>query len=132
MEINKFLERFHFFYDSVIRNVKISFINESVAANIEVIISVRDRDNETLENDRWVNVSIEIDEVVEFNFRESSKESYQVLSNGLHILEAESLLYFDFGFHIDAPNNFKEFKKSNFYVVGKNLTWAVEDYQDFS
>jgi hypothetical protein len=132
MEINKFLERFHLFYDSVIRNVKISFQNKSSATSIEIIISARDRDNVILENAGWVNVFIEIDEVIEFNFCEYSKESYQVLSNGLHIIEAKNFLYFDFGFHIDVPKNFKEFKKSNFYVVGKNLTWTVKDYQDFS
>ena len=130
MKIDKFLERFHFFYDSVIRNVKISFRDESVATNIEIIISARD--NEYLENDSWVNVNLKIDEVVEFNFRENSKESYQVLSNGLHILETENFLYFDFGFHIDAPDNVEEFKKSSFYVVGKNLTLTIQDYQDFS
>lgn len=129
MEINKFLERFNFFYDSVIRDVRISFRNSSSATNIKVIISTRDK--ETLENDGWINVLIEINEVVEFNFRESFKESYQVISNDLHILEYEESVYFDFGFHSNTPKIHEEYKKSNFYVIGKRFDWKVEKYQEY-
>ncbi len=129
MKINKFLERFNFFYDSVIRDIKISFRNDYSATNIVIIISVRDI--ETLENDGWVNVKLAISEVEEFHFRENSKESHQVLSNGLHILESEYLFYFDFGFHIEMPESIKEFKESKFYVVGKHFNWKVELHEDF-
>ena len=128
MKINKFLERFNFFYDSVIRDVKISFRSDSSATNIVIIISTRDI--ETLENDGWVNVKLEINEVEGFDFRENSKESYQLLSNGLHILESDCLFYFDFGFHIDMPKSFKEMKKSKFCVVGKSFDWEVETYRE--
>jgi len=130
MKTNKFLERFNFFYGSVIRDVKISFRNPSFATNVKIIISTRDK--ETSESGSWVNVSVEIDKVTEFNFRETSKESYQVLSNGLHILESEGLFYFDFGFHADAPKSSEEFKESNFYIVGQSLNWKSEPYQEFS
>ena len=129
MEIDKFLERFNFFYDSIIRDVKISFRNSSFSTNIKIIISAKD--NESSQNNGWVNVNIEIDKVTEFNFRESAKESYQVLSSGLHILELTGLFYFDFGFYVDAPQKSEEFKESNFYIVGQNLSWKVELYQEF-
>ena len=129
MKINNFLERFNFFYDSIIRDVEIRFRNSSFPAKIKVIISTRDK--ETKKNEGWVDVKIEITEAVEFNFRESSKESYQVISNGLHIMESDALVYFDFGFHTDVSESPKEFRKSNFYIIGKSFDWAVEDYKNF-
>ena len=112
MEINNFLKQFNFFYDSVIRRVGISFRNGDFTTNVEVIISTRD--SKTVENDSWVNVAIKISEVTEFNFRESSKESYQIISDGLHILESEKSVYFDFGFYSDAPKNSEEIQEIKF------------------
>lgn len=128
METDKFLERFNFFYDSVIRSVRVWFRNENSSTKLSITISTRDK--ESYADGGWVNVNIEISEVTEFNIAESSRESYQVISDGLHILQSEDLLFFDFGFHTDTPEVSEEFKKSKFYVVGKNLTWIVQAYQE--
>ncbi len=125
MEVSNFLDRFYFFCDSVIRNIEVSFRNITSPTIIKVIISVRDK--QATKNDDWVNVEIKISEVIEFNLQESFKESYQVISHGLHILESDERIYFDFGFHIDPPNISEEFKESNFYVVGKQFDYKVEN-----
>lgn len=120
-ELDKFLKRFCFFYDAVIREVNVSFRSSSSPTKAEFSLSARDES--FLANNHWVNIN------VEFSFQENDKKSCQVLSNGLHILYEEGLLYFDFGFFTDKPNSY-EFKESGFYVIGKGFEWTIEDYRE--
>jgi hypothetical protein len=126
LEVQKFKERFCSFYDSIIRAVTVEFRNVKSVAKVTVTLSARDL--ETDSNDNWVNVTIKVSGVSELAFYESPKESYQVLSNGLHILNFENLMCFDFGYHIDEPNNIAEFRESKFYVIGEEFEWIISNY----
>lgn len=128
MEISEFLERFCFFDDAVIREIDINFRNALHLTKVRIVLSARDKTYPL--NDHWVNVVIEIEDVINFTFLETDKISYQVLSNGLHIGKAGELISFDFGFFIDAPENFIEYKDSKFYVVGKKFKWSTTEYQE--
>lgn len=122
-EISRFLNRFYYFDDSVIRNIFIQFGHK-------VTLTLSTKDAEEPLNNGWVNVILEINDVTEFSFQESSKESYQVLSNNLHITFSNGLYFLDFGYFIDKPKDLPEYKKSKFYLVGKTLSWKVTDYQE--
>lgn len=126
---NDLLERFYNFYDAVVRKISIGYQNSLEEKKIEVILSVRDKQLSFNEDD-WVNVVINILGVTQFAFRENERESYQVLSSGLHILNTEKLLYLDFGYFVDTPEYQDEFVESEFYIVGKTLNWKVIDYQE--
>lgn len=127
-QVDEFLNRFYSFYDSIIRNLNISFRNSLHPTKIEIVISCKDRNLET--DDAWVNVTLEIFDVTEFSFYQSGQEDYQVISNGIHILYLDETYYFDFGYHIDKPDNVYELKESKFYVAGKELKWNVSHYQE--
>lgn len=126
-DIDTFIQRFYSFYDSVIRKIEIKFRNSSQATSVEILISTRDM--QTKENGGWVNVLLRIEEVSAFNFCENTKESYQVLSDGLKIGNGDvEVLYFDFGYFDDLPKDSEKLKSSKFYVIGKDFAWEVREY----
>lgn len=127
-ETKDFLERFYSFYDSIIREIEVHFRSKLEPTRARIFISSRDKEATSEKN--WVNVVIEISEVSDFAFVENSKESYQVLSNGLHILNDHEFIMIDFGYHIETPENYDEFRQSKFFIVGKEMTWSVMDYKE--
>ena len=128
MEFEGFLERFNKFRDSVIRGVHIRFRNPAEVSSISVEISTRDR--ESSETGEWRNVVLIVEDVSEFSFQESSKASYQVISDGLNILQSDDLIYIDFGHFSDPPDRAVEIRNSPARIIGKHLSWRVEPYRE--
>lgn len=125
-ETVKMLERFYGCDDGVIRNVNVFFTTTTRPTQITVILSVRDK--EVQSSHSWVNLCLNLTDVKEFRVMDSSKQSYQVLSNGLHIQHFDGFFFIDFGFHVDAPAIASEFRSSNFYFVTRLLSWEVRQY----
>jgi hypothetical protein len=124
--INEFRERFFSFSDAVIRSVDLRFRNSSGFSFVKVTISSRDR--ETRNDDGWVNVIIEVQDVSELRMTENQKESYQVLSNGIYVVKMNDLFYIEFGSCIDEPSDVDEVRQSRFYVAGREVHWKVVPY----
>ena len=130
MEFERFLERFNQFCDSVIRSLDVRFRNREEVNSISVEISTQDR--ESSETNQWCNVVLLIEDVSEFSFQESSKASYQVISDGLNILQSDGLICIDFGHFSDTPVDAVEIRKSPVHIIGKHLSWRVEPYREFN
>ena len=126
--IKSFLERFYSFSDAVIKDISLSFRRSGELGKASVELSCRDE--ESTSADKWINLIIHLKEVVEFAIHESERESYQVLSNELHILKSEDLLFIDFGALVDEPTTSGELRESRFYFVCKDLAWEAVDYRD--
>jgi hypothetical protein len=126
--IDEFIERFHSFNDGVIRTILVSYRNSSAGAEAQLGISVRD--SASHDNDSWVNVRIKASDVTEFSFHETDKESYQVLSSGLHVTWIDGVFFLEFGDCIDISEEVSEIRKSKFYLAAKLIEWEVAPYQE--
>lgn len=127
-KISDLLERFHNFDDSMIRKVNITFRKSPKEPWAEIALSCRDM--HSLPEGEWVNVVIEILDLIEFNISEASKECLQVLSSGLHIMKSEGVFLFDFGYLGDTPESSSEYRDSKFYFAAANFDWSVRAYEE--
>lgn len=118
-----FLERFYHCHDGVVRDVRVHFATKKVM----VILSVQDR--ETQENEGWVNLTLEIKDLVEFILIEG-KSTCAVISDTLQIGFFDGAIYVDFCPYTEAPRGIDDFRKSLFLVAGKRCVWSVSSYDD--
>lgn len=123
IESQSFLQRFYCFNDAVIRRVDIKYRD-----SVSFIISAQD--SKRPEDDRWVNVELVIDGVTEFHLNESGKESWQVLSEDLRIVEADGELIFDFGYFDKQPADLTAMRQSKYCVIGRSFSWTVCPYSE--
>jgi hypothetical protein len=127
-DCQSFLDRFWSGSDGVIRSFSISFQYRSQEATRgTVTLSVRD--SQSQQNEGWVNLVVEMGDVIEFAFREGST-SYQVISSEIHIAQFSSVFFIDFGGCIEQPKDVHGFRASDFYCASRTIYWKVEPYQD--
>jgi hypothetical protein len=123
-----FLDRFCGGSDGVIRSFTITF-RYRLQKETSGIVCISVKDIQCEENEGWVNLVIELNDIVEFTMRESTI-SYQVISSEIHILESDGLLYIDFGGCVEQPSSVNEIRKSEFYCASKLASWRLEPYRD--
>jgi hypothetical protein len=87
------------------------------------------RDLETVENDGWTNLILEMRKVKEFAMREGDI-SYQVISSELYIGNHDGLYFVDFGGSIEQPKNAAEFRQSPFYCASAEVLWQTQIYTE--
>jgi hypothetical protein len=119
----EFLTRFYHCYDGLIRYVKVNFNFKEVS----VILSTQDQ--ETQENEGWVNLVLEINDFSEFILIED-KSSCTVLSSGLQVGFFNGKTYLDFCPYTEEPDSIDDFKKSRFMVAGSECFWSVSPFND--
>lgn len=128
-----FLQRFHQFYDSVIRKVEITFRYHGSRSKAMILLTTRDA--ETVTHDGWVNVRLQIDDVTQFRCTEDYNTTYAVLSEAMHIWASEDRIFIDFGGSAivseeEKWQNEDAFRRSAFYFAGRTVTWYVEEYSE--
>ena len=126
--IEKFLARFYSFNDAVIVKIDIKFRHLSLPTVINVLLSTRDAES-NVENE-WVNVSLTVKDVTAFRFMESTKASFQVLSDGIHIAILDESIFIDFGDFDELPTDFNELESSRYFVKGRDFKWVILPYEE--
>lgn len=127
-EAEKFLDRFYRFYDGVIRKVDITYRNSPGTTCAEIEISARDA--HSVPEGNWLNVLLKITGVSEFTFFEGHNVTYQVMSDGLYILQSDGLYFLTLGSSY-PPENAEEYRESKFYLAGTDFEWSVRAYEEY-
>jgi hypothetical protein len=128
-----FLERFYNFHDGVIRRLEVNFRFHGSKPNAVIAIAVRDVEGS--ENQGWVWVRFEIEDVTELCLTEKHNLTYTVLSEALHIGFFEGSTFLDFGTLLDLPEpderrrSLTDFRRSEFYIGAQKIHWYVEPYR---
>ena len=75
------------------------------------------------------NVIIVIENVSEIAFREGNA-TRQILSDGLTVCWFDGCVWCDLSPYGSEPDTVEDFRRSDFYVVGKTFSWQVEQYSE--
>lgn len=122
--VRTFLDRFNSFNDAIVRRIEHRF-GVSGHQRTTLTVSSQDEQSET----GWSNVVIVVENVFEITFREG-KSTRQILSDGLTISWFKDDVWCDLSPYASNPAAVNEFRRSDFYVAGKSLTWRVEEYSE--
>lgn len=127
-DCKNFVERFNFFYDSVIRKASLES-DENAYLELSVEISVRDlhtsRFGQNISEVQWCNIQIVMREIMEIKFIENYKQPHKVISNGLHIIQNAEGFLIDFGDCIEDELEESDIRNSDFYVFSKKVIWKI-------
>ena len=124
-EYSSFLKRFYGFNDTVIRSIKLIFSDDGTQG-MELLISAQD--SMVKDADQWVCVTIFVDNISEMAIYEQTHTTIQVISHGLHILAVKDQFGLEFGGAIENLDSLSTLQKSDAFVVGKELSFAVSPY----
>src|SRR5439155_25924978 len=127
-QISGFLQRFNSFHDAIIRHIEVTFRFRNPITKARIIISVRD--SQTMANEGWVNLRLELADVKEFRFVESSTSVTYTVIYEAHIASFDDLFFIDFGGLSDHTASAEDCRKSEFYIAAKKAEWDVESYQE--
>lgn len=120
--LSGFMERFDSLNDAVIQRIE-HFYATSSCQQTCLTLSGWDHEVDAGRSD----IVIVIDGVSEIVFREG-KSTRQVLSDGLTVAWIDGSVWCDFSPYTSEPASLDDLRRSDFYVVGKSLTWRTEDY----
>lgn len=120
------LSRFHNFDDALVRDVHL-VIGPSRDSR-RVTIALEARDTESDGDEGWVQVVLKVTGLTEYRFVENEKESCYVLSLGLKVKCFDHIHFFDFGPDSDEPDSREDFRRSQFYLAGRDFSWVVKPY----
>jgi hypothetical protein len=129
----EFLERFYDCDDGVIRSIDISYPygwftrpnpGEKETTRANILLSVRDK----LSNAGWCNLVLMLSEVLELKVAEPHGGNNSVLSDGLKLAWFDGSVFIDLSLNGNDLKSIDGFRRSNRYVVAKELRWRVEEY----
>ena len=124
MNINSIFKNFSNFEDSIIRNIKIEY-TEDGSKNFSILVYSQYMWEEY--NNVWKEVEIIIKDVVTYRVHEPLQTTAQVISNGIHIIFFNELIYLEFGDFADPPQSFEEAMSSHTFVLGKSISCIVNE-----
>ena len=124
MNINSIFNNFSNFEDSIIRNIKIEYAEDG-SKNFSILVYSQYMWEEY--NNVWKEVEIIIKDVVTYRVHEPLQTTAQVISNGIHIIFFNELIYLEFGDFADPPQSFEEAMSSNTFVIGKSISCIVNE-----
>lgn len=122
MNINSIFNNFSNFEDSIIRNIKIEYAEDG-SKNFSILVYSQYMWEKY--NNLWKEVEIIIKDVVTYRVHEPLQTTGQVISNGIHIIFFNELIYLEFGDFADPPQSFEEAMSSNTFVIGKSISCIV-------
>lgn len=122
MNINSIFNNFSNFEDSIIRNIKIEYAEDG-SKNFSILVYSQYMWEKY--NNLWKEVEIIIKDVVTYRVHEPLQTTAQVISNGIHIIFFNELIYLEFGDFADPPQSFEEAMSSNTFVIGKSISCIV-------
>lgn len=124
MQALDLLEKINNFGDGQIMEMKFSWNSSANQECFEFLISLPNNQLGISE------VSVIVEAVQKFKIlHDREKLNYQVLSNGLHVAKISDLWAVEFGCFADPPINMNELCESNFYVLGKSISFRTGDFQ---
>ena len=118
--LNEHLQRFGNYNDAVIRYMAVEYRKSE--ADLHLAIDAQDTANK---ESGWTRITLTLRSCSLIRFVQSSRESYQVLSNGMHIIFAGGMIGIDLGHFVDSPESLNELQQSPCCGVGKDLFWAA-------
>ena len=124
MNINSIFNNFSNFEDSIIRNIKIEYAEDG-SKNFSILVYSQYMWEEY--NNVWKEVEIIIKDVVTYRVHEPLQTTAQVISNGIHVIFFNELIYLEFGDFADPPQSFEEAMSSNTFVIGKSISCIVNE-----
>ena len=124
MNINSIFKNFSNFEDSIIRNIKIEYAEDG-SKNFSILVYSQYMWEKY--NNVWKEVEIIIKDVVTYRVHEPLQTTAQVISNGIHIIFFDELIYLDFGDFADPQKSFEEAMSSNTFVIGKSISCIVNE-----
>ena len=124
MIINYIFNIFSNFEDSLIRNIKIEYAEDG-SKNFSILVYSQYMWEKY--NNVWKEVEIIIKDVVTYRVHEPLHTTAQVISNGIHIIFFDELIYLEFGDFADPPKSFEEAMSSNTFVIGKSISCIVNE-----
>ena len=124
MNINSIFNNFSNFEDSIIRNIKIEYAEDG-SKNFSILVYSQYMWEKY--NNLWKEVEIIIKDVVTYRVHEPLQTTAQVISNGIHIIFFNELIYLEFGDFADPPQSFEEAMSSNTFVIGKSISCIVNE-----
>lgn len=119
----RLLSRFDDCNDAVVREVSLRVGGPS--GSNTAVVKLAARDMESSEARRWVQLQLTVSGLREFHLLESPRESSYVLSMGLKVGRFDGLFFLDFGPYTDEPEGVEDYRRSHFYVAGKDFRWRV-------
>ncbi|EGC18141.1 Uncharacterised protein [Kingella denitrificans] len=124
MNINSIFNNFSNFEDSIIRNIKIEYAEDG-SKNFSILVYSQYMWEKY--NNLWKEVEIIIKDVVTYRVHEPLQTTAQVISNGIHVIFFNELIYLEFGDFADPPQSFEEAMSSNTFVIGKSISCIVNE-----
>lgn len=124
MNINSIFNNFSNFEDSIIRNIKIEYAEDG-SKNFSILVYSQHMWEKY--NNLWKEVEIIIKDVVTYRVHEPLQTTAQVISNGIHVIFFNELIYLEFGDFADPPQSFEEAMSSNTFVIGKSISCIVNE-----
>ncbi|HEY1067063.1 MAG TPA: hypothetical protein VGE52_13160 [Pirellulales bacterium] len=122
--IPKFLARFSFFGDAVIRSIELRYTKSG--RQVRMTFSAYDNINGDW---GWSNIEIVGRDVEEFVLREG-RPTCVVLSQEVVIRQLDGLVWLDFFPSLGAAETPDEFRKSDLYFAAKQVGWCVQPYSE--
>lgn len=123
MQISDFLKKINNFGDGLIKEIKFHWNSSGNQECFEFLISLPENQLGMHE------IFIVVDGVRKFKFlHDREKLNYQVLSNGIHVTKFGDLWSMEFGCFADPPRDIDELCESDFYVMGKEISFKNGDF----
>lgn len=119
-QLNSWTQRFISFNDAVLKAWCVEYTPTST------ILDIRLETQDIESPSGWSQVKFRLFDVFSMKYADGPKATYQVLSNGLHILFESDQIALEFGNFIDSPESFSELVLSPCHVVAEKLEWGVE------
>src|SRR5262245_41367115 len=115
---DEFLDRFYSFGDALLRHVEVDYrLRSNPHRKATIVLSCQDRQSSG--NKGWINLSLHLEDVTEFQFAEPPQTTFVVISDYVHIAWFQDVAFLDFGGLTDEPKAIEDFRKSPVYVAAK-------------
>lgn len=120
-EVAAWNERFCTFNDAVLRKWSVDFSKPK--KTLEIVIEAQDTQIGT---SGWSLVTLRLKGVMSLKYKDGSKISYQVLSNGLHTLFESGNVGIELGDFVETPASFSELMTSPCHAIAGLIEWDVK------
>ncbi|MBZ0281425.1 MAG: hypothetical protein K8L97_11855 [Anaerolineae bacterium] len=129
--LEDFKKRFGIFHDAVIHSIEYGIFSHKNPKIVTVKVGTRDLQFQSPDN--WINVTFQVEPVVELIVRQARNYTLGVIF-GLSIEFFDQEVYLDFKRGSEKPTGPEDYERdplgSHLLIVGKKLFWSTEPYQE--
>lgn len=128
-DVEAFLSKFYHCADGVLREVRLDFISPTHKPCGFVELSTRDSKGSG--ESGWVNLRLQVENLVEFRLSKGDREDCVVLSDGIRIHHVGGGVFLDLGGgEAPEPGTPEQHRASSFYLAGEALLWELVAYRE--